>query len=285
MLRRLVPKKSLGQVFLVDPNLLSKVASLANVKDQVVVEIGAGDGRLTELVAREAKLVFAVELDEALFAELKRRFSEADNVIPICRDARRLRLAEMVRDAAGGKKVAVVGNLPYCSLVPIVRRLMRQLEMICKMCIMAQKELADRLVARPGTSEYGRLSVFVQVRCKAKRLMTVPRTAFWPRPEVDSVLLQLVPRRQRFDSPDQEEMFEKLVAAAFAHRRKTLRNSLACSPYFSGLGKALEILLDSSGGLGSSRAQELSADEFLTLAGELVGYAKAQRCGRGRGAF
>ena len=126
----LEPKKSLGQVFLSDRNLLEKVARLAEARDEVVVEIGAGDGRLTELLARDAKLVYAVEMDRGLFKRLKKRFDGSPTVVPLCRNAEELDLSDEAFTDAWGKKVKVVGNLPYCSFVRILLTLMNQMERI-----------------------------------------------------------------------------------------------------------------------------------------------------------
>jgi len=266
----LEPKKSLGQVFLSDPNLLEKVAELAEPRGRVIVEIGAGDGRLTELLARDAEVVFAVEIDRGLYERLKQRFRGSPNVIPVCRDARELDLTEAVFGLASNKKVRIVGNLPYCSFVHILLALMSQLGRIDDIRVMGQKEMTERLVAAPNTPEYGRLSVTTQARTNVRRLLTVPRTAFWPRPNVDSAVVALTPRTPPLASEETLKRLDEFVTAAFAHRRKTLVNSVSQSEAFRDQKEAIARLLARSGISCACRPQEIAVDEYVSLFEELA---------------
>lgn len=265
----LEPKKSLGQVFLNDPNLLEKVARLAEARGKIVVEIGAGDGRLTQLLARDAEAVYAVEMDKGLYERLKSRFGSSSNVVPICQDARELDLTDDVFALASNRKVRVVGNLPYCSFVHILLALMRQLEQIEDIRVMGQREVAERLMADPNTPEYGRLSVIVQARSKVRRLLAVPRTAFWPRPKVDSTVVAITPERAPFASEEMLRQFDEFVSAAFAHRRKTLLNSLTQSD-FHDRRERVESLLAQLGISRACRAQEIAVHEYISLFEKLV---------------
>jgi len=276
----LEPKKSLGQVFLSDPNLLEKVAELAEPGGRIVVEVGAGDGRLTELLARDAEVVYAVEMDAGLYEQLKERFGGSPNVIPVCRDARELDLTEAVFALASNKKVRVVGNLPYCSFVHILLALMGQLERIDDIRVMGQREMAERLMAAPNTPEYGRLSVTMQARTAVRRLLTVPRAAFWPRPNVDSAVVAMTPRKTPFASKETLKQFDEFVKAAFAHRRKTLINSLSQGEAFRERGEAVGRLLGQSGMSPACRPQEIAVDEYVSLFEKLAcmaGYHEAKK--------
>jgi len=267
------PKKSLGQVFLCDLNLLEKVAQLSEPRGRIVVELGAGDGRLTALLARDAEVVYAVEMDRDLFERLRRRFDGAPNVIPVCRDARELDLTEDVFSLASSKRARVVGNLPYCSFVHILLALISQLERIDDIRVMGQREMAERLMAAPNTPEYGRLSVTVQARMNVRRLLTVPRTAFWPRPNVDSTVVAMTPQTPPFASEETLKRFDEFVTAAFAHRRKTLLNSLTKSEAFRDQGAAVGRLLAQSGMSSACRPQEIAVDEYVSLFEKLAGIA------------
>ena len=268
------PKKSLGQVFLHDKNLLQKTARLMEPEGQVVVEIGAGDGRLTQLLLETASLVHAVEIDRGLFSMLQERFEATPNVTLHCLDARRLSFEKIIDDGRLEAGVRVVGYLPYCSFVQIVMTLMRQLTHIKDMRLMAQTELARRIVAKPSTHEYGRLSVIVQARAAVKELMSVPASAFWPRPKVDSSLLEILPRPNPFRSKIHAELFDDFVTAAFQYRRKTLLNSLARSAKFSSRREAVRSQLKHFSLSSSCRAQEISVSIYLYFAEQL-----AMRCG------
>ncbi|MBN2209227.1 MAG: ribosomal RNA small subunit methyltransferase A [Candidatus Coatesbacteria bacterium] len=265
----LEPKKSLGQVFLCDTNLLERVAKLAEPRGRIIVEIGAGDGRLTELLARDAALVYAVEMDKGLYQRLNERFNGSPNVIPVCRDARELDLYEAVFSLASSERIRVVGNLPYCSFVHILLALMNQLDRIDDIRVMGQREMAERLMAAPNTPEYGRLAVTVQVRTNVRRLLNAPRTAFWPRPKVDSTVVALTPRKPVFGSKEALNRFDEFVTAAFAHKRKTLINSLSHSEAFRDQREVVVRLLKQSGISSACRPQEIALDEYVSLFGRL----------------
>jgi len=266
----LEPKKSLGQVFLIDRNLLEKVAKLAEVRDEVVVEIGAGDGRLTGLLARDARLVYAVEVDGGLFERLKERFNRIPNVIPLWMNATELDLSDESFAGTLGKKVKIVGNLPYCSFVRILLTLMNQMERIEDIRVMAQREIAERLTAVPNTSQYGRLSVTVQARASVRWLLTLPPQAFWPKPKVHSVVVAITPKQLPFASKKQLDTFDAFVTAAFAHRRKTLLNSLVGSTAWRDDRKPTEQLLAEFGLPATCRAQEVSVSSYVNLVSRLT---------------
>jgi len=268
------PKKRLGQVFLADQNLLAKTAHLVDASDRVVVEIGAGDGRLTELLAKVATNVYAVEYDAELFEVLERRFGETPNVTPVQADARALNLAELLAPQHRTGDIRVAGNLPYCSFVPILLRLVRQMDQIADFRIMGQLEMAQRLEASPNTREYGRLSVTVQARCDVKRLLFLPATAFWPRPKVDSALIRLVPSQSISGDSERVEAFDRFVTAAFSHRRKTLVNSLTTAWSDRRHSGQIEEALLELGLPRNSRPQSIPVDKYIELFNVLLKYMR-----------
>ncbi|MBN1592768.1 MAG: ribosomal RNA small subunit methyltransferase A [Candidatus Coatesbacteria bacterium] len=269
MTQNIAPKRSLGQVFLKDQNILEKIAALVEPNGKVIIEIGAGDGRLTNCLAKSAETVYAVELDRGLFERLKSRFEGAGNVHLFCLDARKLDLRDPAFAPHAHRRFTVVGNLPYCSFVHILLGLMRQLDRIDEIQVMGQKEVADRLMAQPNASDYGRLSVIVQAMAEVKRILPVPPTAFWPRPKVDSLVVGIIPKEPPFNSAEELAGFDKFVSAAFSHRRKIMLNSLSQSALRDKLPH-VEAFLEEMGIPKSCRAQEIDVTGYISLFARLA---------------
>jgi 16S rRNA (adenine1518-N6/adenine1519-N6)-dimethyltransferase len=252
------PKRSLGQHFLVDENLLGVIGRLAALEpDDVVLEIGPGLGILTRYLADRVRLVHAVELDRSLEAPLGESLAARANVRLVFGDALRVDLAAL--DPAATK---LVSNLPYNVATPIVVETLESLPSIGRWCVMVQREAADRFFAEPTTKAYGAVSVLVQLQVRRIGHHRVPPTVFRPRPRVESVLVAF----ERVAGPSIGDV-RPLVEAAFAHRRKRLANSVA----FSGLVSRdrIEDALDVIGRAANVRAEELRPEEFVALAGEL----------------
>jgi 16S rRNA (adenine1518-N6/adenine1519-N6)-dimethyltransferase len=262
-INKVPPKKSLGQNFLVDENIISRIIQSAEItKDDTVIEIGPGMGAMTKDLAVAAGRVIAIELDERLFRKLKAELKDADNLDLILGDA----LTFPYESLPG--PVKVVANLPYYISTPIITRLMEAREKISAMVLMLQKEVAQRITAKPGGKEYGYLSVMVQLWSEAVNLFDVPKEAFTPVPKVDSAVVRLKVR----GTPASERVsdlvfFEKVVSAAFSQRRKTLKNSLKNSRVIepSRFEAAME-LARKSGIDPMRRAETLSLSEFAQLA-------------------
>jgi 16S rRNA (adenine1518-N6/adenine1519-N6)-dimethyltransferase len=262
-INKVPPKKSLGQNFLVDENIISRIIQSAEItKDDTVIEIGPGMGAMTKDLAVAAGRVIAIELDERLFRKLKAELKDADNLDLILGDA----LTFPYESLPG--PVKVVANLPYYISTPIITRLMEAREKISAMVLMLQKEVAQRITAKPGGKEYGYLSVMVQLWSEAVNLFDVPKEAFTPVPKVDSAVVRLKVR----GTPASERVsdlvfFEKVVSAAFSQRRKTLKNSLKNSRVIepSRFEAAME-LAHKSGIDPVRRAETLSLAEFAALA-------------------
>jgi 16S rRNA (adenine1518-N6/adenine1519-N6)-dimethyltransferase len=207
----------LGQNFLADPNLLDAIVRESEVgSDDVVLEVGGGEGALTERLAPAAGSVWVIELDERLRPALERVANAHPNVSVVWGDAMRVDLAAL--DPA---PTAMVSNLPYSIATPLLVRTVTELPPVRTWTVMVQREIADRLRAAPGSRLYGAPSVTLQLACDVRMLRTVDRAVFTPRPRVDSAVLRL---ERRAAAPSAE--LARLVRGAFAHRRKTLAGSL-----------------------------------------------------------
>jgi len=251
------PNKRLGQNFLIDPNIVRKIVALAalNASDHVL-EIGPGRGILTEALCRAAGRVMAVEVDPRLHAYLETRQSEFPNVELVCEDA----LAYPVESLPIG--TVVVANLPYYISTPLLFRLLDQRDRFPRMVLMLQNEVADRLVAKPDGSDYGVLSVMAQYAAEITKAFRVSAQCFRPRPEVGSAVVLLRTKERRTLSPEEEPKFSALVKASFAHRRKTLINSLKDEGYDQkSVTEALQSLTLSP----TVRAEILSVAQFIEL--------------------
>ena len=246
------PKKELGQHFLVDENILGVIERLAGLEPgDVVLEIGPGLGVLTRFLAERVTFVHAVEIDRSLEA----RLPKLPNLRVELGDALRLDLANL--DPPPGK---LVSNLPYNVATPIVVESLDGLPTLERWCVMVQREVADRFFASPGTKAYGAVSVLVQLAAERTGFHPVSRTVFRPQPNVDSALVAF----RRRPLPERFPELKRLVEASFAHRRKTLPNSLE----LAGTAKRAEGA-EALAGLGrpaDTRAEALGPEEFVELA-------------------
>ena len=217
------PKKSLGQNFLVDQNLQRKIVELlgAGASDEVL-EIGPGRGALTAHLAGAVRRLVLVELDDLLADELAARYAGRSDVQVVHADVLRVRVSELVEDP---ERLRVVGNIPYNITSPILFHLLRR-PRPDRILLMVQREVADRLVAAPGTSEYGALTVGVRTVAAVERVLEVPRQAFRPVPRVDSAVVRIVPMRPPALDAAEEERLRVLTRAAFQWRRKQMQKIL-----------------------------------------------------------
>jgi 16S rRNA (adenine1518-N6/adenine1519-N6)-dimethyltransferase len=252
-------KKELGQHFLVDENVLGVIERLAALDtEDVVLEIGPGLGILTKYLADRVKQVYAVELDVTLGARLVERLAGRPNVELRFGDALRLDLREV---APGATKL--VANLPYNIATPLIVESLDRLPGIEAWCVMVQREVADRLFARPSTKSYGAVSVLVQLVAERTGFHPVAPTAFRPRPNVESALVAF----RRIGLPREFRRVKRVVEGSFAHRRKLLANSLE----LAGVADR-DTALSAVAALGKPptvRAEELEPQDFVRLAEEL----------------
>jgi 16S rRNA (adenine1518-N6/adenine1519-N6)-dimethyltransferase len=250
------PRKELGQHFLADENILGVIGRLAELgPDDVLLEVGPGLGVLTAFLAARVARVHAVEVDRRLETPLREALAEMSNVDLHFGDALRLDLAAL--DPAPTKLVA---NLPYNVATPLLVESLDGLPSIGHWAVMVQREVADRLFARPGTKDYGAVSVLVQLAAERTGFHPVSRTVFRPSPNVDSALVAF----RRTVLPEDYPEIKRLVEAAFAHRRKTIPNSLALAGHAP--REAAARALERIGRDPASRAESLSPPEFVQLA-------------------
>ena len=267
-------KKSFGQNFLTDTNILQKIVDTAEIDDQVnVIEIGPGIGALTEFLAERATQVMAFEIDHRLVPILADTLRDFDNVTVVNEDILKVDLAQHIQNFKNPDlPIKVVANLPYYITTPILMHLIESGIPFSEFVVMMQKEVADRISAQPNTKAYGSLSIAVQYYMTAKVAFIVPRTVFVPAPNVDSAILKMVRRPEPAVAVEDESFFFKVSKASFTHRRKTLWNNL--TGYF---GKTEEVkdkltkALDQAGLSPSVRGEALSLAEFASLADALKG--------------
>ena len=267
-------KKSFGQNFLTDTNILQKIVDTAEIDDQVnVIEIGPGIGALTEFLAERAAQVMAFEIDHRLVPILADTLRDFDNLTVVNEDILKVDLAQHIQNFKNPDlPIKVVANLPYYITTPILMHLIESGIPFSEFVVMMQKEVADRISAKPNTKAYGSLSIAVQYYMTAKVAFIVPRTVFVPAPNVDSAILKMVRRPEPAVAVEDEKFFFKVSKASFTHRRKTLWNNL--TGYF---GKTDEIkdkltkALDQAGLSPSVRGEALGLEEFASLADALKG--------------
>lgn len=256
-------KKSFGQNFLTDTNILNKIVNAADLNDEVgVIEIGPGIGALTEFIARKAKKVVAYEIDPRLIPILAETLAPYDNVKVIHQDILKADVASMIEEEFKDvKHIAVVANLPYYITTPILMGLIEKKLPIDWYVTMMQKEVAERLSANPGSKDYNALSIAVQYYTEAKIALNVPKTVFIPAPNVDSSVVKLTKREQPAVAVENEDFFLEIVHAAFKQRRKTIQNNL--NQHFNDLAKEdVTKLLEEAGIIPSRRGETLTIEEF-----------------------
>ncbi|MFT4630390.1 MAG: 16S rRNA (adenine1518-N6/adenine1519-N6)-dimethyltransferase [Dinoroseobacter sp.] len=250
------PRKSLGQNFLQDPNIIRKIVASLNIKkDDVVMEIGPGRGALTELMLALAGQLHLVEFDRDLARYWRQRAEENSNLLVHECDVLKFDLEEVL--APTERRIKIIGNLPYNISSPVLFHLMPFAARIDSQVVMLQKEVVDRMSANSGNKQYGRLSVMLQYRYQIENLFKVPANAFFPPPKVESAIARLTPK-QIIERPVNSLLdFEKIVKQAFSQRRKTLRNTLK--------GCLSAEQMESVGVSPTNRAEVLSVDNFVDL--------------------
>ncbi|MFI5372743.1 MAG: 16S rRNA (adenine(1518)-N(6)/adenine(1519)-N(6))-dimethyltransferase RsmA [Candidatus Eisenbacteria bacterium] len=263
-MRGLSPRKRFGQNFLVRDELAERIVDACHLHDtDVAVEIGPGAGALTGRLASRVRHLVAVEKDDGLAALLAEEFAEAPRVTIVNADFLDFDLAQVAREH-GVEQVAVVGNIPYNITTPILERLFEQRPVARTAVLLVQKEYAERLAAAAGSPEYGSLTLFARYHALLEPLMTIRPSAFWPRPEVDSMLVRFFMRDQPpVDVPDETLLF-RIIRGAFHMRRKMLINTLEETLE---LGKEpLERLCRHAGIDPKRRGETLTLDEYAKLA-------------------
>ncbi|MBU9721985.1 MULTISPECIES: 16S rRNA (adenine(1518)-N(6)/adenine(1519)-N(6))-dimethyltransferase RsmA [Bacillaceae] len=264
-------KKSLGQNFLIDTNILRRIVDAADISEETgVIEIGPGIGALTEQIAKKAGKVLAFEIDQRLLPILKETLAPYDHVKVIHQDILKADVINEIEEYfSEGQDLAVIANLPYYVTTPILMKLLEEKLPLRTIVVMIQKEVADRIAAKPNSKDYGSLSIAAQFYAHAETAFTVPKTVFVPQPNVDSAILKLTLREKPPVDTDDEEFFFEIVRASFTQRRKTILNNL--SKYFSEtMSKAdMETCLTETGIDPRRRGESLSMEEFADLSNAL----------------
>lgn len=265
--------KSLGQNFLVDGNILNKIVDGAEIdSDDIVFEIGTGIGTLTYELAKRAQKVVAIEIDSRLIPILEDTLSEFDNVSIINQDILKVDLKSVVSEHAGDKKIKVVANLPYYITTPIIMRFLEEGINLDSMVIMIQKEVADRIAAKPSTKAYGSLSVAIQYYADSKIIAKAPKGAFVPPPNVDSSVLKIDVKPDPEVELSDATLFFEVVKGSFSKRRKTILNSLSTYGSFDKVivEKALQMAeIDPQ-----RRGETLTINEFASLSNIIYNLTK-----------
>lgn len=265
-------KKSFGQNFLTDTNILQKIVDTAEIDKHVnVIEIGPGIGALTEFLVENAAEVMAFEIDERLMPILADTLQEFENVKIINEDILKSDLQAWIKEFANPElPIKVVANLPYYITTPILMHLIESRIPFSEFVVMMQREVADRISAQPNSKSYGSLSIAVQYYMTAKVAFIVPRTVFVPAPNVDSAILKMTRRDKPAVEVKDEPFFFKVSKASFTHRRKTLWNNLtSCFGKSDEIKTRLEIALNNADLSPNVRGEALDLQEFSRLSDSL----------------
>lgn len=256
------PKKGLSQNFLIDGNIIRKIVSVSNVKpDDTILEIGPGPGSLTEALLETGAAVIAVEKDEVLAQALERLKSTTQRLTIFCHDILTFPLQkELEPFIQKDKKIKVIANLPYHLTTPIIAQLSPMKGLISSLTVMVQEEVARRMTAMPGTSEYSSFTIFLRFYTIPRYGFTVSRNCFYPSPKVDSAVVVLELREPPL-SEDEAVSFFQLTRTAFEHRRKMLRASLKDLYPPQDIENALKVIGENP----LARPEVLSLEKFLEL--------------------
>ncbi len=256
--------KSLGQNFLIDDNIVDKIVAGAGIgPGDKIIEVGPGIGTLTREMASRAQNLMAVEIDKNLIPILEDTLGDYDNVKVVNEDIIKADIRGLIDENLGGGPVKLVANLPYYITTPIIMRFLEENINVTDIVVMVQKEVAERMNAQPGGKDFGALSVAVQYYCDTEIIAKVPRHLFVPQPNVDSIVIALRVRPERKYKVDDEDLYFKVVKAAFGQRRKTLLNSISS---MGNLAKdQVKEALEEAGIDPKRRGETLSLDEFAIL--------------------
>lgn len=271
----LEPDKRRGQNFLIDLNLLEILAAEAGIdKQDVVLEVGTGLGSLTALMAERAGAVVTVEIDKHLQQLASEVLDGFDNVTLLRHDALKnknslhpavLETVQAKLNEAPNRRLKLAANLPYCIATPIISNLLLTPIVPTSMTVTIQKELGDRIVAKPRTKDYSALSIWIQAQCDAEILRSLPPQVFWPRPKVDSSIVQIVPNAEKRARIPELKFFHTFVRSMFFHRRKFLRSVLVAAMKGQLTKPQVDAILESQELGPTARAEELEVERMLSL--------------------
>lgn len=260
--------KGLGQNFLIDGNVVRSISEGAEItKDDYVLEIGPGFGTLTEELLMKAKKVVSVEIDERLNQVLMQTLSDFDNFVLVNADILKADLNRLIEEQFDNQPFKVVANLPYYITTPIIELFLKSDLNVESLTVMVQKEVGDRILAKPGNKTYGSLTVFTQYYAYASLVTRAPKSVFMPQPKVDSVVVKLDMKKEL--AQVDEKVFFKLMRGAFTKRRKNILNSLTTDTSLAISKEEMKGILESLNLSTNLRAEDLSYTDYLNIA-ELV---------------
>lgn len=275
--RGIKPKNKLGQNFLVDLNLLDFIAREAELtREDLVLEVGSGSGTLTTRLAEQAGAVVSVEVDSAFAQLTKEVVGHQPHVALLQHDVLKnknelhpdiFETLRAMQEKHGCARVKLVANLPYAVATPVISNLLLSELPIERMVVTVQWEIAERLVASPGTRDYGALAVLVQSLAFVEILRRLPPAVFWPRPQVVSAIVRLFPRTAKRAHVGDVLRFRHFLRDLYTHRRKNLRGALVGLPGNQRSKAEIDTLLETLGIEGSSRAETLDLEQHLQLCG------------------
>ncbi len=258
-------QKKYGQNFLIDTHVLEKIIRAASIgNDDVVLEIGPGIGTLTQYLCENARQVIAVEIDDMLIPILGETLKEYDNVKIVHNDILKIDVNEIVSEYPGSS-IKVVANLPYYITTPIIMGLFESGVPIDSITIMVQKEVAERMQAKPGTKDYGALTLAVQYYADAKIMANVPPNCFMPRPAVGSAVINLVKHKEKRYDVKNEDMLFRIIRASFNQRRKTLQNGINNAANLPYTKQQIAEAIEKMGLPTAVRGEKLSLEQFVEL--------------------
>lgn len=263
-------KKKFGQNFLIDSHVIEKIMEAAEIKkDDFVLEVGPGIGTMTQYLCEHAGQVLAVEIDSSLLPILQETLTPYENAIVRQGDILKQDIHAIAREYNGGNPIKVVANLPYYITTPIIMGLFESHAPLANVTVMVQKEVAERMQAKPGTKEYGALSLAVQYYAKPYLAANVPPNCFMPRPTVGSAVIRLDCLERTPVEVEDERLMFRLIRASFNQRRKTLQNGIANSPELSFTKGDVAAALINLGISETIRGEKLGLPEFAALSNEL----------------
>ena len=263
-------QKKFGQNFLIDSHVINKIISAADItKDDCVLEIGPGIGTMTQYLAESAGQVVAVEIDKNLIPILSDTLKNYSNVTVINEDILKLDICKLAEEKNQGKPIKVVANLPYYITTPIIMGLFESHVPIDSITIMVQKEVAERMQEKPGSKEYGALSLAVQYYAKPEIVANVPPNCFMPRPNVGSAVIRLTRHEKPPVEVEDEKLMFRIIRASFNQRRKTLANGLNNSPEIHLPKEVIQESIVSLGVPENIRGEALSLEQFAELSNEI----------------
>lgn len=263
-------QKKFGQNFLIDTHVLDKIIDASGVtEDDFVLEIGPGIGTMTQYLCERAREVVAVEIDKNLIPILSDTLKNYSNVTVINEDILMLDICKLAEEKNQGKPIKVVANLPYYITTPIIMGLFESHVPIDSITIMVQKEVAERMQEKPGSKEYGALSLAVQYYAKPEIVANVPPNCFMPRPNVGSAVIRLTRHEKPPVEVEDEKLMFRIIRASFNQRRKTLANGLNNSPEIHLPKEVIQESIVSLGVPENIRGEALSLEQFAELSNEI----------------